>query len=387
MAGHVKKRISTRTGKTTWQARVPNPAHPSKHVVKTFDRRKDAEHWLTQQVAALDRGDWQDPRSAATPFRELVETWEQTRAAQLAPRTRERYSSIVRKYLLPAFGSTPVGSLTRGDIKRYFAALDTSPGTARKVQIVLSSILSEGVELGLLRENPGARMRLATPPRRHMTVLTDVEVRALAEAVTRPSDRLAVYVAAYTGLRAGELWALRVRDVDLGRRTLRVERTLTTENGALIFRDATKTEGSRRTVSLPTFLANMLAAAQPTNPSPDALLFTAPGGGNGRKVGDPDNAVRHELFRRRVYNPARRALPAAKQGITWHDLRHTCASLLINRGANILLVARHLGHADPSMTLKVYGHLYPSHEAALADALDAGFNEAAETVVPLRAAG
>jgi len=263
------------------------------------------------------------------------------------------------------------------------------------VQVVLSSILSEGVELGLLRENPGMRMRLAAPPRRHMTVLTDVEVRALAEAVQRPQDRLAVYVAAYTGLRAGELWALRCADVDLEQRTLRVERTLTSEHGALIFRDATTTEGSRRTVSLPMFLANMLAAhlaapngRTPNNQAdPDALLFTAPGGANGRKTGDPDNAVRHELFRRRVFKPAVAAsLPAAKQNLRWHDLRHTCASLLINRGANILLVARHLGHADPSMTLKVYGQLYPSHEAALADALDAGFNAAqGGEAPPLRA--
>jgi integrase len=60
-----------------------------------------------------------------------------------------------------------------------------------------------------LRDNPAARLRLATPPRRDMTVLTAAEIRALAEAVQRPQDRLAVYVAAYTGLRAGELWALR----------------------------------------------------------------------------------------------------------------------------------------------------------------------------------
>jgi integrase len=114
---------------------------------------------------------------------------------------------------------------------------------------------------------------------------------------------------------------------------------------------------------------------RPANTDPDALVFTAPEGG----------PVRHELFRRRVFNPARSALPAAKAKLTWHDLRHTCASLLIDKGANVLLVARHLGHADPSMTLRVYGHLYPSHEAALADALDAGITEA-EHATSLRAA-
>jgi integrase len=77
--------------------------------------------------------------------------------------------------------------------------------TARKIQITLSSILSEGVELGLLRENPAARLKLPPSPRRDMTVLTAAEINLLAQAIERPSDRLAVYVAAYTGVRAGEL--------------------------------------------------------------------------------------------------------------------------------------------------------------------------------------
>lgn len=370
-AGHIQKRRSERTGKTTWQVRIPHGRTP---IVKSFEHKKDASRWLLQQAAAIDRGEFIDPRTSARPFAELVETWRETRARALAPRTRERYDSIIRKYLLPAFGVRPVGALSRADVKRYFAALDTSPGTTRKVQIVLSSILSEGVELGLIRDNVAARMRLPAPPRRHMVVLTDAEIRALAEAIPSPQDRLAVWVAAYTGLRAGEQWALRWRDVDTTTRTIRVERTLTSEHGHLTFRDSTKTEGSRRTVTLPAYVANLLAPRRSADPN--ALVFTSPEGA----------PVRHELFRRRVFNPARAVLPIEKQAMTWHDLRHSAASLLIHRGANILLVARQLGHTDPSMTLKVYGHLYPSHEAALADALDAGIHEADTNVVPLRPA-
>jgi len=104
----------------------------------------------------------------------------------LAPRTRKRYDSILRTYLLPTFGATPIGRLGRPEIKEWFAALDASPATARKVQIVLSAILSEGVELGLLRDNPAARLRLATPPRRDMTVLTAAEI---ARSPRRSKDR------------------------------------------------------------------------------------------------------------------------------------------------------------------------------------------------------
>jgi integrase len=295
------KRRTRDNSSTAWQARIPSKTRPGKHDVKTFDRRRDAELWLSEEQTRRLRG---ETRDSAQPFRELVETWKRTRAARLASKTRERYSSITRTYLLPAFGSTRLDRLTRPALKEWFASEPwSSEGTARRVHTVLSSILSEGVELGLLRENPAARLRLATSPRRHMTILTAEEVRALAEAIPRPNDRLAVYVAAYTGLRAGELWALRARDADLPGRRLVVSRTLTSESGRLVFREATKTAGSRRVVSLPTFLVNMLAAQLPADP--DALMFTSPGGGGGRQQGDP-SPVRHELFRRRVFAPAAR---------------------------------------------------------------------------------
>lgn len=254
------------------------------------------------------------------------------------------------------------------------------PGTARKVQVVLSSILSEGVELGLVRENVAARMKMAPSPRHDMTILTAEEVRAVAEAMSRPSDRLAIYVAAYTGLRAGELWALRRRDIDLDARRLTVARALKDAHGRLEFGD-TKTDRSRRVVSLPTFLVNMLAAHFDASPAQnaEALVFTAPGGGNGRTDGD-GGPVRHGLFVRRYFKPAvARDLPAAKAGLRFHDLRHTCASLLIHDGASILLVQTRLGHSSATTTMDRYGHLYPSAEAALADALDATTTQATRT--------
>jgi integrase len=391
VSGHIKKRKSELTGKVTYQCRIPG------EPAKTFDRKRDATRWLEEEQARRVRGETRDSQA---PFRELVATWERTRAAKLAPKTRERYASVTRKYLLPEWGSTPLRKLDRPTIKQWFADLGEegcSAGTAKKIHTVLSSILDEGVELRMLRSNPAARLRVQAPERRDMTILTATEVRTLADSLPRAQDKLAVYVAAYTGLRAGELWALQRRDVDVAHRRLLVERTLTSESGRLIFRNVTKTDGSRRVVSLPTFLANMLRthlATLPADPQaipadPQTLLFTAPSGGNGRSEADPTNPVRHELFMARVFRPAVRGKPAKGKRpavpavlpprlakLRFHDLRHTCASFLIHSGASVLLVAKRLGHTDPSMTLKVYGHLYPSHEAALADALDATFNGA-----------
>jgi integrase len=361
---------------------------------------------LTNQAAAIQDGSFIDPRHTAQPFRDLVATWERTHLPNLAPKTRERYESVTRTYLVPTYGSTPLGRLTRADFKEWFASLAAerkpngkpryAPGTLRKVQVVLSSILSEGIELGLLRENPAARMRLASPLRTEMTILTAEEIKALAEAIPRTSDRLAIYVAAYCGLRAGELWALQRRDIDLLHNRLHVRRALKDIRGHLEFGD-TKTTGSRRTVSLPAFLQAMLTEHMESMPaSPDALLFVSPGGGGSRQAGD-GGAIRHGLFVRRVFKPAivgdeenedekkrrKPALPAEKHNLRFHDLRHTCASLLIAAGAHPKLIQARLGHSSITTTLDRYGHLFPSVEEALADALDVTFNNAS-TPTPLR---
>jgi len=187
---------------------------------------------------------------------------------------------------------------------------------------------------------------------------------------------------------------LRRADVDLaaapkGARLV-VGRTLTSESGHLIFRNAMKTAGSRRVVSLPVFLANMLAthlSQIPTDPA--ALLFTAPGGGGtSRRAAGDGGPVRHELFCRRVFKPAVVAsLPPDKQNRRWHDPRHTCASQLIHSGASVLLVQKRLGHSSATTTLDSYGWLFPSAEAALADALDATYGADAPApqanVIPL----
>ncbi len=130
--------------------------------------------------------------------------------------------------------------------------------------------------------------------------------------------------------------------------------------------------------------------------SPDALLFLSPGGGGARQAGD-GGPIRHSLFVRRVFKPAivgdennkdeskrrKPSLPAEKHNLRFHDLRHTCASLLVAAGAHPKLIQARLGHASITTTLDRYGHLFPSVEEALADALDATFNDA-DTPTPLR---
>ena len=229
------------------------------------------------------------------------------------------------------------------------------------------------VERRYIASNPCDSVRLPRRPRgvaREQLFLTPAEVAAVAEAID-PHYRALVYVAAYTGLRAGELCALRRKRVDLLRGSLRVEEALKDVAGNLEFGEP-KSEASRRTVSLPksiaSLLADHLAVPTPGGCGPDALVFTTPSG----------KPIRHNLFYKRVFKPAvRAALPESKHGLRFHDLRHTCASLSLAVAPNLHMVKERLGHEDIRTTINVYGHLVASVDAALADGLDGLFTEVA----------
>lgn len=384
MNGHVRARGKRADGSTKWQARYTDPADPTgrSRIEKTFQSKREAERWLTQQQATVLTGDHTDPRRADRPFCEAVEAWRETRTGALAPKTRDRYEDVLRVHLLPEFGRVPLSGLSREVLKRYFARLQRegrAAGTVRKVQTVLSSVLSEAVELGMLRTNPAIRMRLPSPPRKDMAVLTADEVRELAENID-PRYRVLIYVAAYTGLRAGELWGLRRMDVDLLRGVLHVRQTVKRDTAAADADPRTvdrydrevgpPKNGRPRTISLPKHLRDMLAAhlTEPTkgHTGPDGMVFHTPGG----------RAVRHTLFMRTVFRPVVAVALPEKDRLRFHDLRHTCATLLISAGAHAKLVQERLGHASITTTLNLYGHVLPSTEAALVDAMDALYNTA-----------
>jgi integrase len=194
-----------------------------------------------------------------------------------------------------------------------------SPSRVRNADQVLSQILAAGVEGGRIARNPAAGVRLPRIVRRDMHFLTAPQVEDLAAAID-PRYELLVRFAAYTGLRAGELVALRVRHLNLLRGRCEVGESATEVDGRLVW-GPTKTY-ARRTVPLPRFLCEQLAAYLAERPhGPEDLVFTAPQGG----------PLREQKFVAGIFKPAavQAGLP---HRLRFHDLRHTCASLLIAQG-------------------------------------------------------
>ncbi|MGH2659347.1 MAG: tyrosine-type recombinase/integrase, partial [Actinomycetota bacterium] len=202
-------------------------------------------------------------------------------------------------------------------------------------------------------------VRLPRARRREIHFLSAAEVTALAEATVSPYDTL-IYLLAYGGLRWGEAAALRRSRCHLTRSRIEVSESLAEVAGRLYF-GPTKTY-RRRTVVLPGFLREMLAAhlARHVERTPEALVFTD-------SVGGP---LRNANFRQRMWQPAV-AAACLPEGLRIHDLRHTCAALLIARGAHPKAIQAHLGHSSIQVTLDIYGHLFPDEMDRLAEQLDA----------------
>jgi integrase len=364
----------------SWQARMPDPVRGGTHKIeRTFRTKQDADDWVVSQRAGQLQGTYVDPRKTERPFADVLAEWRGSWSGRLSPTTARRYASILDNYLTPEFGKVPVGRIDHGAVQRYIDKLaadpELAPGTVRNVYAVLRTALAKAVRMGWINANPCAAIDLPRARHEEMLFLTADEVRAVAEAID-PHYRVLIYMAAYTGLRAGELGGLQRQDVDLLRGVLHVRRALKDVNGHLEL-GPTKTH-AQRTIALPTFLKEMLAEHLTAETSggigPEAFVFTMKGGGPLRH-----GLVYGRYFRRAVAGYTVRgtkipgALPAEKHGLRFHDLRHTCAALSIASGAHPKLISARLGHSTIQITLDRYGHLFPSVEKALADALDSAF--------------
>lgn len=168
---------------------------------------------------------------------------------------------------------------------------------------------------------------------------------------------LLVYVLAYGGLRWGEATALRRRRCDLLRSRLHICESLSVIKGELQF-GPTKTDAVRDVV-LPRFVTEMVAQHldEQVRSDPDALVF------------DEDGApLKNPTFHKRTWRKA--IHDVGLDGLRIHDLRHTCAALLIAQGKPVKAVQKHLGHASPTVTLNTYSHVFDTEMDTLWDALD-----------------
>jgi integrase len=362
-----------------WVARFTTP--DGKERSKSFGRKIDAENFLsTTQVSKL-QGTFVDPRAGRVTFEDWQKQWWAT-TVDLRPSTRARDASYMRTHILPVFGKAELADIDHLMVRTWVADLTAAgkaPATVAKALQVLSKCLRAAVDARLLGVNPADRVALPRIERAEIRFLGPDEVARLADEIDR-RYRVFVLVGAYGGLRFGELAGLRRGRVDLLKGTVTVAEIVVEVSGHHVY-GPPKTRAGRRVVPLPRFVVDELQKHLDGVDDPDRLVFPAPAG---------EGPLRASLFRRRIWQPA--VTKAGLDGLTPHGLRHTAVALWIAAGASPKEVAVRAGHTSVVTVLDRYGHLLPSSEDRVTDALEAMARQASETgqtgrVVELRRDG
>ncbi|GAA3488956.1 tyrosine-type recombinase/integrase [Streptomyces cremeus] len=347
-----------------WQVRYRDPiTNQLRPADKTYATKTDAEVTLSQIEADISRGRWTDPDAGKVLFGDYVVTWFKER--KLADLTRERHGSVIRRHIVPTFGPLPLVSITTARVRAWRAALlagGVGEPTVVKAYQILRAVLNTAVDDELIRRNPcrvkGAD-RYDVPER---PVLTVAEVYAIADAIA-PRFRLLVLLAAFAGLRFGELAALRRRDIDPASGVLVVRRSQAELQTGRLYDKAPKSAAGVRTVSFPAELWPDALGHLETfaGPGRDGHVFLGPKGGQLRRSNFRDDWI------------AARKAAGITGNVHFHDLRHTGNTLAAPGASPRELMAR-MGHSTPRAAM-IYQHMVDGRDRAIADRLDALIRE------------
>lgn len=343
-----------------WVGRVP--VSDGHRFVTGTDRDE-----VSKRLTALRR----EVRSSTSPATdETLAEWLDRWLADIAiGKVRERtwrgYRRIVTIHIAPAIGDVPLVSLRPEDVQHLIGLTlaKRSPQTARNVHGCLRSALSDALRFGLVERNVA---RLVPQPRVPRSTLRPLDLEDARKLIAGPDDELhALYVLAITtGMRLGEMQALRWQDIDLERGTVTIGASLRRLDEHRWVRDEPKTARSRRTLTLPGVALAALERHHATFSHSATLLFTRP---DGRPH---DSATVLRRFKRTCRELGLRE-------VTIHSLRHTAAALMLDgSGGDLRMVQSVLGHANISTTVDLYGGLAEQSRGRAAAVMDQLLKEA-----------
>ena len=353
MRGSVRQK-----SKNSWQIQIYTGIGPDgkrrRHFETVIGRKGDAQRRLTELLASLDKGVY-TPLGKLT-LAGLLSQWLQGYVkTNCSIRTLESYQSTAEHHLIPVLGHIQLKQLTPQAIQAYYgqACEKLSSKSVLYHHRILKHALKYAVRQGYLGRNPCDLVDPPKPQKKAMRTLTPAEVAILLETASDSRFYPVIYTAVGTGLRQAELLALRWRDINFDSESISVSRALYKRRSVCQFTEP-KTAHSRRRVSIPSKLTDYLKEYRAEReslslhlgglPHLDDLVFASIEG----KPLDP--GVLSHAF-------AKIARRAGLQGVRFHDLRHTFASLMLLRGAKPKVISEALGHASVAFTMDVYSHI------------------------------
>lgn len=382
MTGHIRRR-----GENSWELKFDagRDDKTGRRITQYHSFRgtkKEAQYKLAELVASVGKGAYVE-RSHITVFEHVgsrIDQWEAL--GKITPKTAERYRELLDNQMKPHIGGVALQKLKSADVERWHATLKTkgrkdgngglSARTIGHAHRLLSKALKEGMRHDLVTRNAAA---MEAPPKvdsEEVTVLDGNQVKCVVEKLQGRAMYPRAITALFTGIRRGEMLALRWNRVDLDSAAIHVREAIEeTKRQGLRFK-VPKTKNSVREISLPDIVVTALrdlrrrqleerVALGLGRLSDDALVFP-------RLDGTPQSP---RAFSKEWADVAQSiGLP-----VTFHALRHTHASHLIDAGIDVVKISRRLGHASPTVTLKIYAHLFRRRDdrstAAINAAVDA----------------
>jgi integrase len=377
----------TKRGKESWRYRFDGNRHldGNRKVISGTIRsttKKAAEEELRAIMAKHDKGDFVGPNKRT--LKEYFEHWLPVIKPSVAPKTFEAYEQKVKKNIIPLLGRIRLQSLELQQIEEAYSKMLTggrddgkgglAPKTIRNIHGILSHALGKAVRWKYITNNPATGATLPKAERKELQVLTKEDLAILLHELEGRRIYMPVLIAATTGMRRGEILALKWSSINLEEGWLRVVQSLEQTKEGLRLKDV-KTKHGRRKISLPpitvqAFRAHMTQQSEEllrlgVGRANDALVFTKLNGEMRNPWGFSDD---FSTFVRNLDIPY----------VSLHGLRHTHISHLLEDGYPIKTVSSRAGHASVSITLDVYGHLLPDSQEKLAAAYGADLEQLME---------
>ena len=363
---------------------------------KTFPTNREANAYLAEVETAKNKGSYVNPHAGRTPFAVVAGRWLSSRNDEAT--TIARDASIMTNHVLGKWSGWPVGKITHLDVQDWITSLGgkLAPATVSECHRLARAVLAAAVRQHLIGSNPTDGVRL--PGRRVRDTDEVVISREVFRARLLPAvpdrHRALVAMAGGTGQRWGEAIAVRTDALALDKRVVRVIRTITEVAGHTQHKPFPKSRAGRREIPLPSWLVPLLREHLETYPpNDDGLIFTNQAGG----------PLRRTLFRSRVWKPSlvragllgeiraedddthtglwadsdgvkhteqferhdqavRHVAKHATGGMTFHDLRHSYATWLVDDGVPVNMAMKVLGHEHASTTLQLYTRRTTDHD-------------------------
>lgn len=377
MRGHVRKR-----GAASWEVKFDagrdDSGRRNIRYVTVKGTKQQAQAKLAELLAALGSGSFVEPSklTVAAFVRARIAQWQAI--GDISPRTAQRYHQLAEHQIAPHIGGVLLQKLRPLDIEDWHGTLRTggrvrgtgglATRTIRHAHRVLSKALRDAARNELVGRNvaSGSSVPKLSEADEDVAIVHDVPL--LIRQLAGWRYRAVALVALFTGMRLGEILALRWSRVDLDGKLIKVREALEqTKAHGLRFKRP-KTKAGRRNITLPTMLVGVLREHRKAileqalqlgrgKLADDALLFA---GADGEPLSPNAVSAAWAHFADRIGQPA----------VTFHALRHTHASQLIDAHVDIVTISKRLGHAKPDTTLRIYAHLFRKDDGKAAAAID-----------------